>query len=178
MHQKEINALRLFEALTSTENQSQRQIASNLKISLGLVNALIKSFVRKSYFEINPKPESTPKYLITPAGVAERSRLNYKYIHHAIELYKEIQKRIDNLFSTLNFNGKNQVVLYGSGELSIMVRDRMKEHNITLLSIVDNEKKLINLDFDVILIIELESVISIVQGLEKVGIAKEKILTL
>ena len=54
----------------------------------------------------------------------------------------------------------------------------MNEQSLTLVNIIDNEKCLGDLDYDIILILELEEYNAIAQSLENSGILKEKILTL
>ena len=98
MHQKEINALRLLETLASDQSPSQREIAKRLKISLGMVNALLKRLVQKGYLEISNISESKVKYLLTPKGDVEISNLTYRYIRHSMGFYKEIQEKLRNLF--------------------------------------------------------------------------------
>jgi len=178
MHQKEINTLRLLEALSSDQSPSQREIAKRLKISLGMVNALLKRLVQKGYLEISNISESKVKYLLTPKGDLEISNLTYRYIRHSLGFYKEIQEKLRNLFKEIKIEGKQRIVLYGNGAISNIACEVMNEQSLTLVDIIDNEKDVVDLDYDIILILELEEYSSIAQSLENSGILKEKILIL
>jgi len=178
MHQKEINILRIFEALAKNENQSQRDIARKLKVSLGQVNALLKKLVQKGCFEISVISDGKIKYLLTAKGAAEKSQLTYQYVHHSLKLYKDIQEKFRRLFKVLKKEEKDRIVIYGKGELPLIAGKVMKEQGLTLINIIEDEKSLINLDYDAILILELEEHITISHSLKKMGIEKKRILTL
>jgi DNA-binding MarR family transcriptional regulator len=177
MQQKEINALRLLEALSSGETQSQRDIAKKMKISLGLVNALLKNFFQKGYFETSPTSKGKVKYILTARGLAEKSELTYRYLRHSLGFYRDIREKLSPLFRSLKVEGKQRVVLYGDDELSSNACEVMKEHDLALVTVIDSKDSKIALDFDIILILEYDNYETIAKDLENAGVARDKILT-
>lgn len=140
MDQKEIKMLKIIEALENNNTHSQRELSRELNISLGLVNRLVRSVVRKGYFEINVLSKNKAKYLLTPKGMAEKSVLTYRYIQHSIYHYNYIRHKLSELIDDLTANQKKDIVLFGANELAEIVGILIKEHDINLIAIVDNDK--------------------------------------
>ena len=55
--------------------QSQRRIAEELGIALGLVNAYLKRCIKKGLVKVSQAPARRYAYYLTPEGFAEKSRL-------------------------------------------------------------------------------------------------------
>ena len=60
--------------------QSQRRIAEELGIALGLVNAYLKRCIKKGYVKVSEAPARRYAYYLTPKGFAEKSRLTVQYL--------------------------------------------------------------------------------------------------
>ena len=66
--------------LTSVEAdgaRSQRRIAAELGIALGLVNAYLKRAVKKGLVKVGQAPARRYAYYLTPQGFSEKSRLTH-----------------------------------------------------------------------------------------------------
>jgi len=83
MDHKDIRTLKLLEEIEENHVQSQRELAKKLNISLGLVNSFIKRLAHKGFFKITTIPKNRVKYILTPEGAVEKTRLAYKYIQHS-----------------------------------------------------------------------------------------------
>ena len=73
MDQDKLRTLKLLEAIDSSEPPTQRELARDLNISLGLVNAFVKRLAKKGYFKITTIPKKRAKYLLTPKGAMAKS---------------------------------------------------------------------------------------------------------
>jgi DNA-binding MarR family transcriptional regulator len=58
MDQDKLRTLKLLEAVDSSHPPTQRELARDLNISLGLVNAFMKRLVKKGYFKITTIPKT------------------------------------------------------------------------------------------------------------------------
>ena len=56
---------------------TQRGLAGKLGIALGLTNLYLKRLARKGYIKVTTIPRNRVKYLVTPKGFAEKTRLTY-----------------------------------------------------------------------------------------------------
>jgi hypothetical protein len=72
--------LGLLESVERDGAQSQRKLASDLGIALGLVNAYLKRCVKKGLLKIGQAPARRYAYYLTPHGFAEKSRLYASYL--------------------------------------------------------------------------------------------------
>lgn len=137
MDPDKLKTLRLLEAIEAGDATTQRKLADNLNISLGLVNAFLKRLARKGYVKISTIPKNRVRYLLTPKGLREKSRLTCEYIHYSIEFYKDIKEVMVNLFSGLQAEGVQRIALYGCGEIAELACLFLQNTDITLAGVFD-----------------------------------------
>ena len=137
MDQQQLRTLKLLEALEAREGATQRELARDLNISLGLVNAFMKRLAKKGYFKISTIPRNRMKYLLTPRGLREKSRLTYDYIHYSIGFYREIKVVLRALFSRLEREGVERLALYGCGEVAELTYLFLQDTTIALAAVFD-----------------------------------------
>jgi DNA-binding MarR family transcriptional regulator len=139
MDQDELRTLKLLEAIDSGVPPTQRELARDLNISLGLVNAFIKRLAKKGYFKITTIPKKRAKYLLTPKGALEKSRLTYEYIRYSVGFYREIKEMLVNLFGRLEKEGVEKIALYGCGEVAELAHLFLQNTSIKLGGVFDQE---------------------------------------
>ena len=116
-------------------------MAKNLNISLGLVNSFIKRLAHKGYFKITNIPANRVKYILTPNGAAEKSRLTYEYIRYSFQLYKIAREKLRFLIADLEKKGVRRLAFYGAGDLAEIAYLSLQESSIEFVAVVDEEKK-------------------------------------
>jgi len=132
-----LRTLKLLEALEARGGTTQRELARDLNISLGLVNAFMKRLAKKGYFKVSTIPRKRVKYLLTPRGLREKSRLTYRYIHYSIGVYREIKGVLQALFSRLEREGVERLALYGCGEVAELTYLFLQNSTIALVAVFD-----------------------------------------
>jgi len=140
MDPKDIRTLKILEKVEIDQSTSQRDLASELNISLGLVNSFIKRLVKKGFVKISTIPKQRIKYIITPHGAAEKSRLTYLYVQQSYHFYKEARKKLRNLYAELENQGIANLVFYGAGDLAEIAYISLQQTSMKLIAIVDDEK--------------------------------------
>ena len=192
MDHKDIRTLKLLEEIEENHVQSQRELAKKLDISLGLVNSFIKRLVHKGYFKITTIPKNRVKYILTPEGAVEKTRLTYKYIQHSYKFYKGARHKLRKLFQKLEAEGVSLIVFYGASDLAEIAYISLQETSIEIVAVVDmlNAGKqflgysvldpvyLSSLSFDRILITAIESREKILDGIIENGAPANKIVTI
>lgn len=189
MDNHDIHALRILEEIEKDSGQSQRDLARKLDISLGLVNAFVKRLAHKGYFKVTNIPKNRARYMITPKGFAEKTRLTYAFIQHSFHFYKRAREKLKRLLSSLEDGGVQRVVFYGASDLAEIAYVSLRETNLELVGIVDDFKAgerflgftvmhpsiLTRLEYDKIIVTSISSRDDIYENLVKLDIAKEKV---
>lgn len=124
---------------------SQRSLASDLGIALGLTNLLVKRLVRKGWVRVIHIKPNRVRYLITPAGIAEKTRMSRAYFDSSVQFYKQTRDRIQQQFSALSTGWPNdgtsglpkRVVFYGAGEVAEIGYICLVETDLQLVGVVD-----------------------------------------
>jgi len=91
--------------LHQTPQVSQRALAQDLGVGLGTINFCFQALVEKGLVKMGNFQKSKNKlryaYLLTPAGVAEKSRLTAKFLRRKVAEYETLKAEIDALKSEL-----------------------------------------------------------------------------
>jgi DNA-binding MarR family transcriptional regulator len=138
MDKNEIKTLRMLEAFEENPFQTQRDLSKNLKISLGMVNAFTKRLAKKGFFKVKTIPRGRVQYILTPNGIAEKTRLTYQYILYSIQYYKSMREKLKNIFNTLSNQEKKRVFFYGVSELAEIAYITLQETDIKLIGVIDD----------------------------------------
>ena len=91
-----------FEVLRKIQNKpnsTQRELASELGFSLGKLNYCLKALQKKGLVKLQnfTKQENKIKYfsyVITPKGIAERTKLTVNFMKQKLKEYDELKKEL------------------------------------------------------------------------------------
>ena len=189
MESKSRKTLQLLEVIAEDRPTSQRELSDTLQVSLGLVNAFIKGLVKKGYCKVTTIPKNRVKYILTPAGAAEKTRLTYQYISSSYQYFKSAQERLQDMFAELQNQGATRVVFYGTGEIADIAYLSMTSLPLQLVEVVDPNQagsrfadfevqpylRNNTVSYDVLLITSVDNHQTILRDLEKMGVPSAKI---
>lgn len=170
---------------------TQRSLATKLGVALGLTNLYLKRLARKGYIKITTIPSQRVRYLLTPQGFAEKSRLTYLYMQYSLSHYRDMRSRLRETLSRATQTGTKQVVIYGTGELAEMAYLSLREMRLTLVGFVDDGQResflsypvwrsevLPKWEFDAVLLTDIEQTARQREELGRQHVPDEKILVL
>lgn len=132
--------LELLGAIADNHGATQRDLSARLGIALGLTNALMKRLVRKGYVKIAHVSPRRVRYLLTPKGIVEKSRLTYSYIQYSVGYYLQLRGRLRAVFDRLAAEGTRRVVFYGAGEVAEIASICLHGTPLELVAIVDERR--------------------------------------
>ena len=93
--------LRVLRALEANPELSQRQLASELGVSLGGVNYALKALIERGFVKADNFRKSGSKvaylYVLTPKGIAEKSTLATAFLGRKLEEYEVLRQEIEAL---------------------------------------------------------------------------------
>ena len=90
--------LNILRKISKYPNFSQRKIASDLNLSLGKINYCIKELNKKGLIKINNFQKSKNKskyiYILTPKGIAFKTKITINFMKRKMKEYDELSKEI------------------------------------------------------------------------------------
>ena len=141
MDTQDIRTLRILEEIEGNHTPSQRYLSDQLNISLGLVNSFLKRLAHKGYFKATSIPRNRVKYILTPKGAMEKSRLTCAYIQYSFRFYRDARKKLRSTLQSLEDTGTRSIIFYGTGDLAEIAYLSLMETSIKLAAIVDEDEK-------------------------------------
>ena len=126
--------------LTSIERNSaitQRKLAGDLGIALGLANSYLRRCVRKGLIKIGQVPLNRYAYYLTPQGFAEKSRLTAEYLTVSFNFFRRARSDCAELLQECAARGWTRVALCGAGDLAEVAVLSAGESEIEVVCVID-----------------------------------------
>ena len=155
-------SLQLLSEISGEEPLSQRELSRRLGIAVGLVNSYLKNLVSKGFVRVKNFPSNRYAYLLTPQGLAEKSRLAYQHISYFTSLYTVARQDYLDLFRRLEDAGVREVAFCGVDEVAEVAYLSLQETGLELMFVMDDGRQG-DMFFGI-------PVVSVAEGVRKVGI--------
>jgi len=117
---------------------TQRSLAIKLGVALGLTNLYVKRLARKGYVKVTTIPSHRIRYLLTPQGFAEKSRLTYLYMQYSLSHYRDMRARLREILSRVTVVGGRRIVIFGTSEFAEMAYLSLREMDMELVGFVSD----------------------------------------
>jgi hypothetical protein len=127
--------LGVLDAVERNPSVTQRSVARELGIALGLVNAYLHRCLSKGLIKIGQVPPRRYAYYLTPRGMTEKSRLTATYLMDSFAFFREARTQCSELFQTLAARGQCRLALVGGGDLAEIARLVARDHHIEIAGI-------------------------------------------
>lgn len=183
--------LEALEAIAENEQITQRRLSTRLGIALGLTNLYLKRLVRKGYVKCINIRSNRIRYLITPTGIAEKTRLSYEFMDYSLHLYGQVRRHLRKVLEPLSAGGPKRIAIYGSGEAAELAYLSILELGHDLVAVFDAEPSGVFLGkpvgdihdpdgptFDLLIVATLDKSRAIVDRVLDLGVPAEKLVYL
>lgn len=130
--------LGILNAIQDNSELTQRSVASDLGIALGLANSYLKRCVRKGLVKVTQAPANRYSYYLTPKGFAEKSRLTADYLTHSFTFYRRARIQCSNLLKEAKGNGVSSFAVYRVSDLAEVMALCALESDTTLSAVIDS----------------------------------------
>jgi len=110
--------LGILNAVHQNERITQRSVAQELGIALGLANAYLKRCAKKGLIKVSQAPANRYAYYLTPQGFAEKSRLTAEYLSDSFRFFRSARSQCTEALHVASQRGWTRIALYGTGELA------------------------------------------------------------
>ena len=176
----------VLDTLDRKEISSQRQLADHSGISLGQVNYILKSLLKKGLVKVanfrkNPNKISYV-YFLTPKGIETKSRLAVRFVIRKIREYDLIRERLTERLISIEDTGYSRVIFFGPHIIKEFINNLIEEKNLKIVLTTGHTdlKDLGGVDpmsFDIVLLFD-DDPESISNFMEYTKIPREKLMTL
>jgi DNA-binding MarR family transcriptional regulator len=183
--------LTVLDAIARDQHITQRHLAAQLGIALGLTNIYLKRLIRKGYIKCVNVQANRLLYLLTPQGIAEKSRLTYEFMDYSLHLYREVRQHLSEVLRPCADGGAQRIAVFGTGEPAELAYLSLKEQGLEPVAIFAAQAggtflgmPILGLDdcaavpFDRLIVATLDKPDSLVKQLTRAGIPVAKLLTL
>ncbi len=110
--------LGLLDAVDANATVTQRGLAEELGIALGLTNTYLRRCVRKGLLKVTEIPARRYAYYLTPQGFSEKSRLTARYLAVSFDLLRRARAELTEIYAEGARRGERRFALIGAGDLA------------------------------------------------------------
>jgi len=133
------NEVLILEELEKNSDITQRDLSEKTGLSLGMVNLLLKKFIKKGFVKLERLNGKSFRYILTPEGFKEKSKKTIEYIkiyYNKTLIIKENIERIIRVY------GRNRTyILFGKDrEMKEIIEGILKELNVDYITEDDINK--------------------------------------
>ncbi|RAU23542.1 MarR family transcriptional regulator [Paramagnetospirillum kuznetsovii] len=127
--------LDLLKLIHADANVTQRKLAGELGIALGLANSYLKRCVKKGLVKVMAVPANRYAYFLTPQGFAEKSRLVGEYLSQSLNFFRQARGQCEELFQLCEKRGWRRVALCGASDLADIAALTAADFDIVIVGI-------------------------------------------
>lgn len=201
MTSHENHCRKLLEEIEAGHGRSQRSLASQVGIALGLTNLLLKQVLRKGWIRIVKIRPNRVAYLITPTGMAEKAQMAREHLRHSAQSYASARDRLLDALSGVSAAWPDKsppcrVAFYGAGEIAEIGYVCLQSTRLTLVGVVDETRttpffglpvrrphelaaqRLADIPFDRLMVMDLDNLEAVERALERAGVPEDAVFWL
>ncbi len=129
--------LKILDSIERDGTRSQRAMAGDAEVALGLANAYLKRCVRKGWIKVREAPARRFLYYLTPHGFAEKARLTAEYLSNSFDMFRAARGQCDALVAKCVTRGHKRIVLVGAGDLAEIAALSGFDEDIEIVAVID-----------------------------------------
>lgn len=114
--------LQILEQIESNPDATQADLAEDLGVAIGTINFAIRRLIKHGYIRAKQLQRRRLKYIITPAGLALRTKLAVDSLQYSLRLYRETRAQARQLILSTQQKGPAAIAIQGEGDLAEITR--------------------------------------------------------
>lgn len=127
----------LLESVARDGAKSQRHLATELDIALGLVNAYLRRCIKRGLVKVSQVPARRYAYYLTPKGFAEKSRLTAEYLSFSFGFFRQAKADCALMLEAARMRKLTRLVLAGRSDLAEIAAICALETGAEIVAVVD-----------------------------------------
>ncbi len=146
MHRQHERNLEILTAIGEGAPVTQRALAAQLGVALGLANLCLKRLASKGLIKVmefpaRPAARKRLRYVLTPKGAAEKTRLSYEYMAYSLRLFRRTRGNLRETMARLHAAGMKRFALCGVGEAAELAYLTLREFGLEPVGVFDREAR-------------------------------------
>ncbi|NNC99691.1 MAG: winged helix-turn-helix transcriptional regulator [Gammaproteobacteria bacterium] len=133
--------LELLQAIDQKDDISQRHLAQQMGVALGLANSYLKRCVKKGLIKMKTAPANRYLYYLTPHGFAEKARLTGEFLSTSLALFRQSGEVYAEVFSDCLAKSSSRVVFAGMSDLTEIAYMRSLQSEIEVVGVFQLEQR-------------------------------------
>jgi DNA-binding MarR family transcriptional regulator len=183
--------LQALEAIAEDDHITQRTLASKLDIALGLANLYLKRLIRKGYIKCVNVQSNRVRYLLTPTGITEKTRLTYAFMEYSLRVFREGRNHLKWMLKPYVARENSRIAIFGTGEAAELVYLCLRELGLEPAAVFDSSgnavffqfsvrspAEIMSIDFDALIVATFSDPAALADMLVDLGVAPEKLIML
>ena len=136
---KAFRRLSLLYAVHDQPNISQHAIGRIAHLSSSMVNNYFKRFKVEKLVRVSGKTNRTQSYHLTEEGRGFLRNSLLSYSAEIVQMYGAVKREIATILRSFYKDGIRTVVLFGAAETAEVVHAALKETDLVMIGVVDND---------------------------------------
>lgn len=132
----------VLDLIENNEDITQRELARLTSLSLGNINIILKRCLKKGLIMIEKVNSKNIKYILTPAGFAEKANLTYLFVQSAIKSVLTIKENLGIISNSVIAANKKIVFLGKNDDIRTILMHLVSEEKLKDVAWIDDIQKL------------------------------------
>lgn len=124
--------MRMLSEIERNPTLTQRSLAQDLGIALGLMNQYLKGCITKGWVRASQVSPNRLKYFLTPDGFREKSHMVTSYLARSFTFFRDARMQCEEILHICNQNNHKHIALVGEGDLTDIFRLVAQSFDITV----------------------------------------------
>lgn len=129
--------LEILRHIDENPDTTQADLATRLGVAVGSVNWYIKRLVNKGYIKVTQMQRRRLRYLLTPPGIAEKTRLTAEFMQASLKWYRLTRQTTKTLLDEVQQQDYEAVCIEGDGDLAEIIYLTCLEQQVEVKDEVD-----------------------------------------
>ncbi len=113
--------LNLLKEIEENPRITQRSLAQELGIALGLMNTYLKRSIKKGWIRANQVSPKRISYFLTSEGLSEKSKMVKDYLSRSMTFFREAKTQCEELLRVCEKSSWEKIALVGEGDLAEII---------------------------------------------------------
>ena len=124
--------LQILNYIDENPDTTQADLATQLGVAVGSVNWYIKRLISKGYVKVTQMQRRRLRYLLTPQGIAEKTRLTREFMQMSLHWYRVTRQASKQFLNEIKKAGYDTVCIEGDGDLAEIIYLSCLEAQVTI----------------------------------------------